>query len=165
MAASSLSVAAQKGANGFQPDIFPGWLVQPTRTEDRCHVDSTRPDRHKGRFSFRRSNRLLGSRDFSRVFDKPDIKVSHKNLLILVRRNPGSPARLGLVVSKKNAPLAVERNRLKRIIREQFRLNQNKLEDLDLVVLIRPGLSKKTNQEINDIVRQQFEKTGNKKNA
>ena len=43
-------------------------------------------------------------------------------------------ARLGLVVGKKLLKHAVDRNRLKRIVREQFRLRRANLPNMDLVV-------------------------------
>lgn len=46
----------------------------------------------------------------------------------------GSGARLGLVVGKKQLKKAVDRNRLKRIAREVFRLHRAQLPDLDLVL-------------------------------
>jgi ribonuclease P protein component len=50
--------------------------------------------------------------------------------------NIGGP-RLGLAVSVKNAGSAVERNRIRRTIRESFRLHQHELPALDLVVSAR----------------------------
>ena len=51
------------------------------------------------------------------------------------RREAGAP-RLGVMVTRKHAALATERNRLKRCIREAFRLEQAGLGALD--VLVRP---------------------------
>jgi ribonuclease P protein component len=51
------------------------------------------------------------------------------------RRDAGLP-RLGILVSKKHAARAVDRNRIKRCIREAFRLEQEALGPIDL--LIRP---------------------------
>jgi ribonuclease P protein component len=45
-------------------------------------------------------------------------------------------ARLGLVVTKRGNPKAVRRNRLKRIIREQFRQRANSLPAVDIVVQV-----------------------------
>jgi len=47
-------------------------------------------------------------------------------------------ARLGLSVPAKVGG-AVQRNRLKRLVRESFRLNRERLEPGDLVVYLRPG--------------------------
>ena len=52
-----------------------------------------------------------------------------------------SDARLGLVVGKKLLKRSVDRNRIKRIIREQFRLLRPDLPVCDLVVrlAVKPG--------------------------
>jgi len=53
----------------------------------------------------------------------------------LERRSSG-PARLGLLVTRRHARRAVERNGVKRCIREAFRLEHEKLGSID--VLVRP---------------------------
>ena len=49
------------------------------------------------------------------------------------RGDAGGPARLGLVVPKRYAPLAVTRNTIKRILREAFRQRRAALPEGDLV--------------------------------
>ena len=51
----------------------------------------------------------------------------------LERRDAGGP-RLGLLVTRKHARRASERNRVKRAIREAFRLEQESLGPVDLLV-------------------------------
>jgi ribonuclease P protein component len=55
----------------------------------------------------------------------------------VMRTDVGAP-RLGLAVAVKIAGGAVARNRLRRIIRESFRLHQRQLPAADLVVSARP---------------------------
>ena len=56
--------------------------------------------------------------------------------------------RLGLVIGKKNVRLSVERNRIKRQIRESFRNNQSQIGNWDLVVIARKGLAEQSNDEL-----------------
>jgi ribonuclease P protein component len=53
----------------------------------------------------------------------------------LERREGGQP-RLGILVSRKHSAAATERNRIKRCIREAFRLEQAELGPID--ILVRP---------------------------
>ncbi|MCY1265455.1 Ribonuclease P protein component [compost metagenome] len=97
---------------------------------------------------FVRDKRLLTSRQFTAVFDSPTTKVPGKHVLLLARENGLDHPRLGLVIGKKNVKLAVERNRLKRIIRESFRHNQESLGGLDIVIIARRGLGDMENPEL-----------------
>ena len=50
--------------------------------------------------------------------------------------------RLGLIVGKKTAKLAVWRNYMKRVLRELFRINQHQLPALDLVIKVQKPFEK-----------------------
>lgn len=91
-------------------------------------------------FKYPRSVRLLTGEDFQTVFNDAQVKVPDQHLLLLTRPNSLGHPRIGFVVSKKNIRQAVHRNRVKRIIRENFRLNQHNLPAVDIVVLARRGL-------------------------
>lgn len=58
---------------------------------------------------------------------------------------PAGPPRLGILISRKHAALATDRNRIKRCIREAFRQTQLRLGSLD--VLVRPPYGLKTSTE------------------
>ena len=80
--------------------------------------------------------RLLTQNDYSGVFNAADLRVSSAAFLVLALFNKENHSRLGIVVAKKHVRHAVRRNRLKRLVREHFRLtplNRN----LDLVVMAR----------------------------
>lgn len=87
-------------------------------------------------FRFLKKDRLVSQHDFQSVFAKPR-KASCKSLLALYQYNPSHPARLGLVISKHRVKLAVNRNLLRRIIRESFRHHKEALKGLDIIVLMR----------------------------
>jgi len=101
--------------------------------------------------SFPKSSRLLTPRDYARVFDNVQIRVPHRNFLILATLNSEQHPRIGLVFSKKNLKLAVQRNRIKRRIRETFRL-QPDLPPLDIIVLGRRGLADIDNAKLNELL-------------
>lgn len=97
---------------------------------------------------FSKSKRLLTPAVYKAVFDKADYKVSRRELLCLAKENSLNHPRLGLVIAKKNIRLAVERNRIKRLIRDSFRLHQHQLPAVDIVLLARKGLGDKNNADI-----------------
>lgn len=89
---------------------------------------------------FPRHCRLLTAGDFRCVFDNAEIKVSNKHFLLLAKRNTLDNPRIGFVLSKKNIKLAIDRNRVKRLTREVFRLKRETLPSIDIVFLGRRGL-------------------------
>lgn len=97
---------------------------------------------------FAKASRLLNASDFSAVFNNTHFKVSCRYFLVLARRNESSNSRLGLVVAKKNIPTAVQRNRIKRLVRDTFRCQELFNVGLDLVVLVRKGADKLPNDTI-----------------
>ncbi|MCK5893343.1 MAG: ribonuclease P protein component [Endozoicomonadaceae bacterium] len=107
-------------------------------------------------FSFSYEHKLSTSAEFKQVFDIADIKVSNKHLLILGRHTTRGISRLGLVIGKKNIRFAVERNRVKRMLRETFRLNQASIEQLDIVVIARKGLDTLSNKQLQSLLNKQW---------
>ncbi len=104
-------------------------------------------------YKFNRESRLLTPGQFQTVFTKP-IRFGSSHITILVTSNLNEKNRLGLAIAKKRVKLAVQRNRIKRQIRESFRLNQHKLPHIDIVVMVKSGTDKLDNNQIN----QQLEK-------
>ncbi|WP_221764325.1 ribonuclease P protein component [Methyloradius palustris] len=85
------------------------------------------------KFTFPRQRRLIKTDDFSSVFNFRK-RISGHYLAIHYQYNQQLDARLGLIVGKKIARLSVDRNYMKRVIKEFFRLNQHQLPNLDLVI-------------------------------
>lgn len=113
-------------------------------------------------FSYPRRLRLLTGRDFQSVFDDVQLKVPDQSLLILSRPNNLDQARIGFVISKKNVRLAVKRNRVRRIIRESFRLNQHNLPAVDIIILARKGLGEMENQDVHKLMKKCWSRLNNK---
>lgn len=90
-------------------------------------------------FAFAKPLRLLNAAQYRAVFDSAPVRAAQPQFLILARPNDLGHPRLGLVIAKKHVRNAADRNRIKRIARETFRLQQHKLFPLDAVVLARAG--------------------------
>ncbi|MBL1271968.1 MAG: ribonuclease P protein component [Marinobacter maritimus] len=97
--------------------------------------------------NFPKSHRLLRPADYGKVFNDVQLKVPHKNFLILATPNNLGHARIGLVFAKKNLKLSVQRNRIKRQVRETFR-HQPELPGMDIIILGRQGLAAMDNQAV-----------------
>lgn len=67
-------------------------------------------------------------------------------------------ARLGLVISRKHVKTAVKRNLIKRLIRESFRSNKQRLPSLDIVVIGRKGVGDKANEELRKSLENHWKK-------
>lgn len=98
---------------------------------------------------FPKQVRLLNAADYKAVFSNAECKVSCRFFLILASKNNWTHSRLGLVIAKKNVAKAVQRNRVKRIVREFFRQHGDQLPGLDLVVLARKDIDTLQNSQIN----------------
>jgi len=110
--------------------------------------------------AFPRSRRLVAGTDFSAVFARP-IRSADRHFSVLARLNdasatpPADPdaggsrsARLGLAISRKCARRAVDRNRIKRIVRESFRLACWDDCPIDIVVLCRAPAARAANRTL-----------------
>ena len=95
-----------------------------------------------------RTLRLLAPAQYQSVFRHCEVKAGDRYITVLARSNQLAHPRLGTTVSIKNAGNAVRRNRIKRLIKESFRFNQQQLAGWDLVVLARPGISSRTNRQL-----------------
>lgn len=96
---------------------------------------------------FGRARRLLRSADFKRVFDARNSRAGR----LMVMWTAGSPAgsRLGVVATKRTFRRAVDRARAKRLLREAFRLNRDRIgEDTDTVLVARRAILKVTSGEV-----------------
>jgi ribonuclease P protein component len=98
-------------------------------------ADPDRPDQR-----LPRTARLTTQREFRRVYGRGERATGRDLTVVLLRRRDGGH-RLGVSVSKEHGS-AVRRNKIKRLLREAFRLERPSLPGPFEVVLIprpRPG--------------------------
>ncbi len=92
-------------------------------------------------YKFKRSSRLKNNRNFQIVYQNGKSYVN-KWAVLYVLKQTASPRRIGFAVGKKLGN-AVVRNRVKRLMREVFRLNQHKIvEGIDILFVARKPLLK-----------------------
>ena len=100
-------------------------------------------------FKFAAAYRLLRADHFDHVIRAENI--ADKYFKIFFAHNCHNNARLGIVASKKMLSRAVDRNRIKRVIREIFRQHNIKLLKLDVVVIVKR--SQKIDKRIENLER------------
>lgn len=87
----------------------------------------------KIRYTFGKEKRLIKQRDFKNVFENGK-RIRQSNLTFIILKNQLNMPRLGISVSKKYGN-AVKRNRIKRKLREAFRLSQHDLQNYDIICI------------------------------
>ncbi len=94
------------------------------------------------RFSFPKRKRLVSNREFKSVMARK-LRFSNGILALYIAENNCGYPRLGVSVGKSCGKVVV-RNRLKRLIREVFRLNQDRIPSgFDYLLMPSPALSAK----------------------
>ena len=99
-------------------------------------------------YGFSTEVRIRCAADYKSVFDGALFKVHQPHFLFLAKYSEQQTSRLGIVVAKKKVRRAHERNRVKRLARESFRLNQQQLDVLDIVVMPKLGIEAVPNAEL-----------------
>src|SRR5271156_2082915 len=83
-----------------------------------------------------REARLRRAGDFAALRNASG-RLGGRCFSVRYRKNDLDHARLGLAISKRVSKRAVERNRIKRLVRESFRRVRDQLPAIDLMVMAR----------------------------
>ena len=112
-----------------------------------------------GAARFQRAQRLVKPAEFQAAY-RSGRRFGNEWLTVAVRPNDQAAARLGLSIAARTVGNAVSRNRLRRLIRDSFRLSQHLLPPADFVIgartaarlasapVLRAGLQRLWNQVI-----------------
>jgi len=98
------------------------------------------------RESLKKSSRILRAADFEAIKGRGVVARSRQ---IAIAALPGRSRRLGIAVSR-GVGNAVQRNRLKRVAREFFRLNRESFPIADCVIIPGQGSAQLDNEEIRE---------------
>lgn len=86
---------------------------------------------------FTRQHRLTTASQFNAVFDS-SVRISSNSFVVLLKPNKDVDlSRLGMAIAKRFVHRAVDRNLIRRYIRECFRKRYTRLPNMDIVVLLR----------------------------
>lgn len=97
--------------------------------------------------NFTRDSRLLKPAEFDAVFAARQ-RSADRYFTMLYRDNGLGYPRVGLAIAKKRVRLAVDRNRIKRLVRESFRSATAVLPAFDIVVMARDPVSDASNEAV-----------------
>jgi ribonuclease P protein component len=106
------------------------------------------------------NEKLHAQKDFERVF-RFGKKIAHAAILVYIYQHLGDiqPRRIGLVTSRKLG-IAINRNRLKRRLREIFRTNKNLFPGLaDIIFVPRPAVMKLNYKQLKTLILSLVSKT------
>lgn len=91
--------------------------------------------------------KLTKTDEFSSVFNFRK-RIATEYLALHYQGNQLQRPRLGLVVGKKTAKLAVSRNYMRRVLRELFRLQQHEISAADIILRVQKKFDKRDFQLI-----------------
>ena len=93
-----------------------------------------------GSFKFPKNEKILNRADFVKL-NRSGKRLYTKHFTLITKQNGQGVTRLGVTVSKKIGN-AVKRNRVKRLIREFFRLNKTLFpQEHDIVIIAKKNAS------------------------
>jgi len=126
-------------AVGYWPGDVPKAVLASAR---ELSIDADRASK-----SFPRAARLTESKQYRQVFSAAK-RQGDRYFTILSVPNDQGHARIGMAVSRRVLPRAVDRHRVKRLIRESFRQQRADLTATDIVVLVKAPVQQASNLDL-----------------
>ena len=105
--------------------------------------------------NFSKNWRLRTTTEFQHVYLGYQYLSGRYYLLYYSNNNFGYP-RLGVVASRKSLKKAVMRNRVKRIVKEDFRIQKHQLPSMDMVSIAKFRSGTASKKELRECINQLF---------
>jgi ribonuclease P protein component len=144
----------KKGAIGSHHRLIMCYVLRNSAVNANETIKKDSPPGGKISFKFRKYERLTKDKEFLAVFAKGHTEESELFTIKVLRKETREPPpRFGLVVSRKIGD-SVERNRLKRLVREVIRLHKHRiLRGCDIVIIPKAAsINKKYRDVEKDII-------------
>ena len=106
---------------------------------------------------FLKTQRVLTNRDYREIYASSQ-RGGSALFNYHVQVYPQQPPRIGITVSKKVSNKAVDRNRIKRQVKEFYRLRQNQLKIGSIVITAKPASQNASDSERYSSLEQVWEK-------
>jgi ribonuclease P protein component len=108
-------------------------------------------------FSFKKTDRILKRSEFAEL-SKTGHRIQNKHFIAYFAAGRYDRARLGVTVTRKVGP-AVKRNRIKRLVREFFRLNRYCLSGKwDINIIAKAGVDELSSEQVHRSLQNIFDR-------
>lgn len=106
-----------------------------------------------------KKHRLTQDKDFKRIFKKGKFFIV-KFINLRIIENSLDVSRFGFIISKKNFKKSVDRNKIKRRLRDAIHSRLEKIKPgFDIVIMIRKEIGEKSFKEIDEVMEEILKKT------
>ena len=103
--------------------------------------------------------RMRRPAEFKRVY-AGGRRLGSEHFTVNLQGNGATSARLGMSIAARILRRAVDRNRLRRLIRESFRVHQLQLPAVDIVIGVRAGVLAADNARLRSALERLWQKIG-----
>ncbi len=106
-------------------------------------------------FGFSSNIKIRKTKDFQQFF-KRSHRLDDSAFRLYYRTNKFEFPRMGVITSKRNIRMATQRNRLKRIARDFFRLRQHDLDCMDIIIMAQKQSDRLDNNRLRECLEKLF---------